>query len=580
MNYTSETIANVIRRLNQNYFLPAIQRQFVWQPEQIIGLFDSIMRDYPIQSFLFWEPGSERQDQWDVYEFITHFSQRDPHNRPASTVGVQQLTLVLDGQQRLTALLIGLKGSYTVKKKWRRRRMEDAWSRMTLYLDLLKTDDRGETVGDSDIRYGFKFFEEPPINSNEQHWFKVSGILDCDSQQRFDELLEKEEELLDGSVTRTRLRVFDTNLRALYRTIWRDPAISYYREPSSDLDRVLDIFVRVNEGGTKLSRSDLLLSTVTAHWQTVNARDEIYGFVDRLNNELALKNNLGKDFILKACLVLTDLEVEYKVQNFSRGNLAKIESQWNSIKAAIECGVRLVNSFGIDGDSLTSANALIPIIYYLYRHPKVTLSGSSIFDAENRARVRQWLILVLLTGMFGRATDTVLEDARRVLRENESEQGFPLEPLAKAAFRRAGSGRDIVDLVLDQQYGPRTTVLALSLLYDDQIWGPQLPQQDHVFPQVLFTPKRLEEAGIIGDRVAEYLELKDRMGNLELLSPQENTEKSGKPFAEWLATRSDSFRARHHIPDDPELLAFSRFPDFVAAREDLIRERLSLTFEG
>ncbi len=52
MGYQSDTISTIINRLNVRYFLPAIQREFVWDPEQIIELFDSIMRGYPISSFL------------------------------------------------------------------------------------------------------------------------------------------------------------------------------------------------------------------------------------------------------------------------------------------------------------------------------------------------------------------------------------------------------------------------------------------------------------------------------------------------------------------------------------------------
>src|SRR5204863_2382988 len=121
-----------------------------------------------------------------------------------------------------------------------------------------------------------------------------------------------------------RLPVFNRNLNALHRCIWGDSAISFYTEASQDYDRVLDIFIRANEGGTRLSKSDLLLSTVTAQWGDVNAREEIYGFVDRLNSDLARKNDLDKDFVMKSCLVLTDLPVQYRVNNFNDQNLRLI----------------------------------------------------------------------------------------------------------------------------------------------------------------------------------------------------------------------------------------------------------------
>ena len=54
MAYKSSTIAGVIRHLNRDYYLPAIQRPYVWTPEQIVRLFDSLLKGYPISSFLFW----------------------------------------------------------------------------------------------------------------------------------------------------------------------------------------------------------------------------------------------------------------------------------------------------------------------------------------------------------------------------------------------------------------------------------------------------------------------------------------------------------------------------------------------
>ncbi len=105
MSYKSDTIATVLKRLNVNYFLPVIQREYVWHQDQIIQLFDSIMRSYPVGSFLFWELDQDNNDKWDVYQFVQNYVQDETHNAQANTEGVQQLTLVLDGQQRLTSLL-------------------------------------------------------------------------------------------------------------------------------------------------------------------------------------------------------------------------------------------------------------------------------------------------------------------------------------------------------------------------------------------------------------------------------------------------------------------------------------------
>ena len=116
MSYKSEPIAVAVERMNRQYFLPAIQREFVWKPEQIVQLFDSIMRGYPISSFLFWSIRPENKSRWEMYKFVDKARQGGTHNELASTDGVDSLISVLDGQQRLTSLMIGLKGFYEIKK--------------------------------------------------------------------------------------------------------------------------------------------------------------------------------------------------------------------------------------------------------------------------------------------------------------------------------------------------------------------------------------------------------------------------------------------------------------------------------
>jgi hypothetical protein len=80
----------------------------------------------------------------------------------------------------------------------------------------------------------------------------------------------------------------------------------------------------------------------------------------------------------------------------------------------------------------------------------------------------------------------------------------------------------------------------------------------------------LREAGVPENRWERYKELRDRLGNLELLLPEENVEKSAKDFATWVTTREEGFRNEHLIPEDDSLLSLARFEEFVSAREDLM----------
>ena len=574
MSYKSEPIAATIQQMNRQYFLPAIQREFVWKPEQIVQLFDSIMRGYPISSFLFWSLKPENKTKWQVYKFIDKARQGGTHNELASTDGVNNLVLALDGQQRLTSLMIGLKGIYEIKKKYGRRNNIDTWTPHRLYIDLLADPLLDNQNSDTETYFKFEFKSEVPKPSKDHYWYRVGQILDIDSQQNLDNFLDTE--IDDLGLERQDRRVFARNFERLYKAIHVDDVIAYYTEYDQDYDRVLDIFVRANDGGTKLSKSDLLLSMVTSKWAGMNARDEIFSFVDSLNFAHSRKNDFDKDFIMKACLVLTDLPVVYKVQNFNNTNLELIRDQWENIKVAIRAGVNLINSFGIDRDNLTSVNAVIPVIYYLYKNPGRTLLGSTPFDVKNANRVRRWLIMALLKGAFGRAADGLLNGIRSKIQAIPTlDADFPLDEInslidttgMKTTFDDAA-----IDDILNKTYQGKQTFLALSLLYDDATWTVSSFHQDHIFASSLFKHGDGLNKPIVGS------DLKNRIGNLCLLKGSENLGKQDMPVEEWLETRDEGFLKRHLIPNDKALWALDQFPQFLDAREKLISARYKSLF--
>lgn len=282
--------------------------------------------------------------------------------------------------------------------------------------------------------------------------------------------------------------------------------IAYYTEKNQSYDRVLDIFIRANDGGTKLSKSDLLLSMITSKWDGVNARDEIYGFVGRLNNGLERKNDLDKDFVMQSCLVLSDLDHRYKVNSFTNQNLAAIQRRWGVIKESLEATVRLVNRFGIDRDTLTSVNALLPIAYYFSMLEGERLDGSTPFEALNRERVRRWLLGALLNFVFGGASDQTIGTARAIVKDAAgTDRDFPYQALSNGLSRRQGQAAGFdpnnVEALLGTRYTQKTCFLALSVLYDEHNWGSSIYHIDHIVPQSLCTPKSLQGLGLPEKRI-------------------------------------------------------------------------------
>lgn len=114
---TALTIESVIKDIDsKKYLLPSIQREFVWSTGQIEKLFDSLMRDYPINAFLFWKVPREKVSEFKFYEFLRDYHQKDnKHNPKANTNGTEDIIAILDGQQRMTSLYIALKGTYAYK---------------------------------------------------------------------------------------------------------------------------------------------------------------------------------------------------------------------------------------------------------------------------------------------------------------------------------------------------------------------------------------------------------------------------------------------------------------------------------
>ena len=167
---TPITIAQAIDEISHNrYVLPAIQREFVWRPGQITTLFDSLMRGYPIGTFLFWKVEPPRVRDFKFYEFLDDYHQRDKrHNdswEPSS--GSQGVTAVLDGQQRFTALNIGLRGSYAWKRKYYRRSSDHAFPKRRLYLNLKQP---ASTTTDVEDKYEFRFLtKERAAKRNDQN---------------------------------------------------------------------------------------------------------------------------------------------------------------------------------------------------------------------------------------------------------------------------------------------------------------------------------------------------------------------------------------------------------------------------
>ncbi len=383
---------------------------------------------------------------------------------------------------------------------------------------------------------------------------------------------------LNQRLTQERVDAAFETLFRLYQYVHTEHLVAYYEEKGQELDKALQIFIRMNDGGTTLSHSDLLLSIAVAQWKNLDAREEIHRLVDELNR-IGSGFTFSKDLVLKAGLMLSEIgSVGFKVDNFNRENMDTLEDYWEDIKSALILTVRLVSSFGFSGRNLTSHNSILPIAYYLYkRSPGDAYLSKSSFERDRRS-VRDWLIRSLLkTGVWGSGLDTLLTDLRASIRDARQDT-FPHERLREAMARRGKAlhfDDEEIEELADMQYGNRLTFSLLSLLFPFVDLRNNF-HVDHIFPSARFTERRLRKAGVDEDLIDDFREQRNGLANLQLLQGPENNEKRAKMPAKWLAaleSGASDYADRHLLGDVPESIA--EFDQFYKARRERLKQRIT-----
>lgn len=572
---TAITIKSAIDHIKkQHYVLPSIQREFVWSTDQIETLFDSLMRDYPISTFLFWKVDKHKTKDFQFYEFLRHYHEKDNrHNRKLEISNDEDVIALLDGQQRMTSIYIALMGTYANKIPYQRWDSAQAFSKKKLYLNLLKPSDEIE------VEYDFKFLTEDESEPSEGHfWFECGKILGFSDISKAMEYM-MEQGLTDTSKYSKASTTFALKtLNEFFNVVHQKGTISYYLEEGESLDKVLQIFIRINSGGTILSYSDLLLSIATAQWKEKDAREVIHEFVDEIN-QIGEGFSFNKDIVLKSCLVLADFDVKFQVDNFTKENMAVIEKNWDKTSAAMRAAIELVSKFGYNRDNLLATNTIIPIAYFIYKNDFVTQILHSAQREDDRKAIKEWLARVLLKGTFGGQPDSIYPIMRNLINKHLGK--FPLQEVIehyKGSNKSISFAEDDIDNLMTLQYGKAKTYCALTLLYPALNYNYKF-HQDHIHPKSFFGKRKLRELGVADDQIAAYMEEFNSLANLQLLQATQNIEKSDKPFSCWLkesfATQSerDSFLMQNHIKPD-ESLAFSDFLDFIANRKRALKNQL------
>jgi hypothetical protein len=271
--------------------------------------------------------------------------------------------MVLDGQQRLQTLYIGAYGSFEGRR---------------LYFNITSGPDDTDEESDSPPgSYRFEFWQDADTLRRPKRLVRVADVIQWDRRHEEDDIKGAIDQAgLTGEEANRAAR----NLRNLRRAFTQDNLVPLETidenivnaKQARTIDEILEIFVRVNSGGTRLSRSDLMFSLIKTKWNTARVNfDEVIAQVDPDGVV-----GIDKDFLIRGLLVNADVPIAFEVGAISR-HWDKMEPQFDKLAAALKSvldfcrdpDVRIVTA-----SLLHPAASLYPLIYYV-ANQKNCLSG-------------------------------------------------------------------------------------------------------------------------------------------------------------------------------------------------------------
>ena len=576
--YNSISIRDAMSNIaSNNYLLPAIQRKFVWDCEQIEMLFDSILRNYPINSLMLWKITDKKiKQEYTFYQFIQDFAQKyhEENIKAPTQLLNNDFFAVIDGQQRLTSLYVGLSGSYRAKrpnKRWRDN--EDALPTRHLYLELSAA---LESAIDNEKMYNFAFLTKDEIATEakkhpEHFWFKVGDVL------RFNELSDVTAYIVENGLISNKFAM--STLSNLFNKINTEELLNYYVITEQDQDKVLDIFIRTNSGGTPLSFSDLLMSIASANWTMFDAREEMKKIRDEIYAFGNPNFDVSQDFILKSILVLSDADVRFKIENFGKNNVSIFENKWSDIRASLVATFSLLEQLGFNDSLLRAKNAAIPIAYYIYKNNLASSIVKTTYNKQDRQQIAKWLSMSLLKGLFGGQSDGILKSLRDIIKASTSST-FPMDAIVDSFRSNIDKNYtfndDVIASLLEEEYGSTACGLTLMLLYPDVVLqhGKAIAE-DHLHPKTVFeTNQKLQALGLSPSQQTFYTDRKNynSVANLQLLEESKNKSKSDLPLSVWVA--NNAVQLADLYVDSNISLDIMEFEDFIANRKANLAKKL------
>lgn len=537
------------------YVMPAFQRQFVWSMEQIEKLWDSILLNYPIATFLFWHV-DDNNVTWDTYfcNFLTSVTfdnrkQADSVNYELTSIDVNTTdTAILDGQQRLTSLYLSLFGDSYIREKYARRNtVGGTVTKLLIELNKNKLDVDEEEYNSKkyDIKFSVKVGRLSPTQ------FELRNIL----QEKFQNNSTRDKAIEDAiaNVPPDSKDYARNLLKTLYHKIFTEKLIRFTEIHDMNQDDALEMFVRFNSGGKALRKSEITMSILEAYWPSAKTE---FGklLVDSYEG-------YGSDFIIRAALMLYGDVVK---SNINRKISEELKNNWSSFKKALKNLETMLKSLRIEVSRFSSSwNVLLPVLYYIYYNPEN--------HVNNTEAIRAYLMRAILFTYFQSGTTSKLQQMKSNI--NSYDYEITVEMLDQITDLRVTDGK--IEDILNAEKGSRVAGDALYYLCLEWTNKNFKYEQDHLHPYDRFDGNKPISVSMEDWR--RWRGLRNRLPNLQLLEGRSNGSKNNMRLIDYYNDMNDAQKAAFYkqaiIPEGVSL-EIEHFEELYNKRKEMLAARI------
>ena len=495
--------------------LPEFQRGYVWNRDQVRSFMDSLYRRHPTGSLLIWSTTRE-----------------SAKTRGGSDDYGDTVDLLLDGQQRMTTLYGIVRG--TPPKFFE----GNARAFAGLYFNLDEE--------------SFEFFAPAKMKDNPL-WVSVTAVMKHG-------VAEAVKPFLASPELQPRTMAYLDRVNKLSKIVDTDIHIDYVTGEEMSIDIVVDIFNKVNSGGTKLSKGDLALAKVCAEWPEAR---------ENMKARLAKWQRAGFTFTLDWLLrnLTTVLTGDALFSALRKADSFAVQEGLDRTERAVDYLLNMISSrLGLDHDAVLGGRYAFPV---MARH--IDMLGRSRPDYREQGKLLYWYIHSFLWGRFtGSVESTLNQDLRLVDGSPESIDRL-IDQLRRSRGELQVRPEDFGAWSLGARFYPMLYLMTRTCRSRDWGTGSELSAHllgrgstlnvHHVFPKsVLYKAGYSRpEVNAIANFCFQTQETNLALGNRipEHYFPEVEANHPGALESQW-------------IPMNRELWALENYRGFLAARRELL----------